>query len=183
MAASLWSDISQAISRGIMKRLRISPRRERLSFWPFRRDLRMPISGRCSRSDELVRNYTFISDDPKDEVDHFDLIQLIANDQSHTPSGKKYDRACEVYFVQRHAKSMDACTGSVPSPDTSPFDVLVRVAAGGRVEKILSRPKTKISECLVAAMKDDTFPIPPEPDYWWHLHMIIAPKRKTSTSL
>jgi hypothetical protein len=132
--------------------------------------------------DELVRNYTFISDDPKDEIDHFDLIQLIADDQSHTPPGKKYDRACEVYFAQRHAKSMDACFGSVPSPDTSPFDVLVRVAAGGRVEKILSRPKTRLSQCLVAAMKDDTFPNPPAPDYWWHVHMVIGPRPKTSTS-
>jgi hypothetical protein len=132
---------------------------------------------------ELVRNYTFISDDPKDEIGHFDLIQLIADDQSHTPSGRKYDHACTVYFPQRHAKSMDACLGSVPSPDTSPFDVLVRVAASGRVEKILSQPKTNLSECLIAAMKDDTFPIPPEPDYWWHLHMVIMPKPKTSHAL
>jgi|ERR1700722_8720635 len=35
---------------------------------------------------ELVRNYTFISDDPKNEIHHFDLIQLIADDQSHTLS-------------------------------------------------------------------------------------------------
>lgn len=132
---------------------------------------------------ELVRNYTFISDDPKDEIDHFDLIQLIADDQSHTPSGRKYDQACTVYFPRRHAKTMDACFGSVPNPEMSPFDVLVRVAAGGRVEKILSQPKTNLSECLVAAMKDDTFPIPPEPDYWWHLHMVLVPKPKTSHAL
>jgi hypothetical protein len=132
---------------------------------------------------ELVRNYSFISDHPKDEIDHFDLIQLIASDQSYTPLGKKFDHACTVYFAQRHAKSMASCFGSVPNPDLSPFDVLVRVAASGRVEKILSQPKTKMSECLVKAMKDDTFPIPPVPDDWWHLHMILVPRPKTSRAL
>jgi hypothetical protein len=132
---------------------------------------------------ELVRNYTFISDNPKDEVDHFDLIQVIAEDQSHTPLGKKYDDACGVYFAQRHAKSMDSCFGSVPSPNASPFDVLVRVTSRGRVEKILSQPNTNISKCLVDTLKDDTFPIPPTPDYWWHLHMIIKLRPKASTPL
>jgi hypothetical protein len=131
---------------------------------------------------ELVRNYSFISDHPKDEIDHFDLIQLIASDQSHTPLGKKYDDACGVYFAQRHAKNMASCFASVPIP-APPFDVLVRVAASGRVEKILSRPKTKMSECLVKAMQDDTFPLPPVPDYWWHLHMTIVLRPKTSRAL
>ena len=133
--------------------------------------------------EELVRNYSFISDHPKDEIGHFDLIQLIASDQSHTPLGKKYDDACAVYFAQHHAKGIDSCWGSLPNPDLSPFDVLVRVAASGSVEKILSRPKTKMSECLVKAMQDDTFPIPPAPDYWWHLHMVLVPRPKTSTPL
>jgi len=133
--------------------------------------------------EELVRNYTFISDNPKDEIQHFDLIQMIADDQSHTPLGKKYDDKCGVYFAQRHHKSLQSCFGSVPSPDFSPFDVLVRVTASGRVEKVLSRPKTNMSKCLVEAMNDDTFPMPPTPDYWWHLHMVIAPRRKTSTPL
>jgi len=133
--------------------------------------------------EELVRNYTFISDHPKDEIDHFDLILVIADDQSHTALGKEYDNACGIYFAQRHAKSIDACFGSVPSPDSSPFDVLVRVTSSGRVEKILLRPKTNMSKCLVEAMNDDTFPMPPTPDYWWHLHMVIAPRRKTSTPL
>jgi hypothetical protein len=132
---------------------------------------------------ELVRNYTFISDDPKNEVQHFDLIQLIADDQSHTPLGKKYDTAVAVYFSQRHAKSLDACFGSVPNPDSSPFDLLVRVTANGRAKKILTRPKTNMSKCLIDAMNDDTFPVPPTPDYWWHLHMVIAPRRRTSTPL
>ncbi len=133
--------------------------------------------------EELVRNYTFISDHPKDEIDHFDLILVIADDQSHTALGKEYDNACGIYFAQQHAKSIDACFGSVPSPDSSPFDVLVRVTSSGRVEKILLRPKTNMSKCLVEAMNDDTFPMPPTPDYWWHLHMVIAPRRKTSTPL
>jgi hypothetical protein len=138
---------------------------------------------RSSRSfEELVRNYSFISDHPKDEIGHFDLI-LIASDQSHTPLGKKYDDACTVYFVQRHGKGIDYCLGSVPNPDLSPFDVLVRVAVNGSVEKILSWPKTQMSECLVKAMQDDTFPIPPTPDYWWHLHMTLVPRPKTRTAL
>jgi hypothetical protein len=132
---------------------------------------------------ELVRNYSFISDHPKDEVNHFDLIQMIADDQSHTPLGKSYDGACGVYFAQRHAKSIDACFGSVPIPNLSPFDVLVRVTSSGGVEKIISRPKTNMSNCLVEAMNGDTFPIPPTPDYWWHLHMIIAPRRRAGTPL
>jgi hypothetical protein len=130
--------------------------------------------------EELVRNYTFISDNPKDEIDHFDLIQVIADDQSLTPLGKKYDHACGVFFARRHAKSIDACFGSVPSPDSSPFDVLVRVTATGTVEKILSRPKTNISKCLINAMNNDTFPVPPTPGYWWHLHMVIAARRRTT---
>ena len=133
--------------------------------------------------EKLVQNYSFISDDPKGEIEHFDLIQLIADDQSHTPLGKKYDDACGVYFAQRHAKSIDSCFGSVPNPNASPFDVLVRVTATGTVEKILSRPKTNISKCLINAMNDDTFPIPPTPDYWWHLHMSIRLRPKTSTPL
>ena len=133
--------------------------------------------------EELVRNYTFISDDPKNEIHHFDLIQLIADDHSHTPLGKNYDSAVAVYFSQRHAKSLDACFGSVPNPNSSPFDLLVRVTSSGRVEKILSRPETNMSKCLVKTMNDDTFPIPPAPDYWWHLHMIIRPRPKTSTAL
>lgn len=132
---------------------------------------------------ELVRNYTFISDDPKNDIRHFDLIQMIADDQSHTPLGKKYDDASAVYFAHRHSKGMDACFGSVPGPDLSPFDVLVRVTSSGRVEKILSRPETNMSKCLINDMSDDTFPIPPTPDYWWHLHMIIGPRPKTSTAL
>jgi hypothetical protein len=132
---------------------------------------------------ELVRNYTFISDDPKNEIGHFDLIQLIADDQSHTPLGKKYDTAVAVYFSRRHAKSLDACFGSVPNPDSSPFDLLVRVSSSGRAEKILSQPTSNMSQCLVKAMSGDIFPIPPTPDYWWHLHMIIAPRQKTSTAL
>jgi hypothetical protein len=71
----------------------------------------------------------------------------------------------------------------VPNDDGPLFDVLVRVAANGRAEKILSRPKTKISECLVKAMNDDSFPIPPTPGYWWHLHMVLASTPKTSTAL
>jgi hypothetical protein len=132
---------------------------------------------------ELVANYTFISDDPKNEIDHFDLIQLIAEDQTNTPSGRKYDDACGIYFAQQHANSMKSCFASVPNPDGPLFDVLVRVAANGRPEKILMQPKTKISECLVDSMKNDTFPIPPAPDYWWHLHMDLVSKPKTSKAL
>lgn len=133
--------------------------------------------------EELVQSYSFISDDPKDEIDKFDLVKLIADDQSHTPLGKKYDDASGVYFAQRHAKSMDSCFASVPNPDGSPFDVLVRVAASGRPEKILAQPKTKMAECLVNAMKNDAFPIPPAPGYWWHLHMILAPRPRIGTAL
>jgi hypothetical protein len=132
---------------------------------------------------ELVHSYTFISDDPKNEVDKFDLIEGIADDQSHISPGKEFDRACGVFFAHQHAKTMDACFGTVPNPDMFAFDVLVRVAGNGKPEKILMRPKTNMAECLVNAIKQDTFPIPPKPDYWWHLHMIIAPKRKTSTAL
>ena len=126
----------------------------------------------------LVRSYHFISDEPKNEIHKFALIQAIADDQAHTPAGEKYDDACGLYFAKQHAKSMDGCVSSVPPGDAPVADILVRIAAHGRVEIIIARPKTKWSECLADVMKNDTFPIPPTPGYWWHLHMSITPSRQ-----
>jgi len=118
---------------------------------------------------------------PKDEIDHFDLIQLIASDQSHTPLARNTTTLVGLLRTTS-CEEHGFCFASVSIP-APPFDILVRVAASGRVEKILSRPKTKMSECLVKAMQDDTFPLPPVPDYWWHLHMTIVPRPKTSRAL
>jgi hypothetical protein len=122
----------------------------------------------------LVRSYHFVSDDPKNEIHNFYLIQAIADDQAHTPVGEKYNDAVAVYFPKRHTKSTGGCVPSVPSGDIPVAHMLVRIAASGRVEMILARPETKWSECLANEMKNDTFPIPPAPDYWEDMRIYVG---------
>ena len=120
----------------------------------------------------LVQSYHFISDEPKNEIHKFALIQAIADDQTHTPAGEKYDDACGVYFAQHHAKSTDTCAATMSIGDA--LDMLVRIGPHGAPEMILTRPKSKWSECLVNEMKNDTFPIPPAPDYWEHMRITVG---------
>jgi hypothetical protein len=124
--------------------------------------------------EKLVRSYRFISDDPKDEIHNFDLVEAIADHQAHTPIGAKYDDACGVYFAKHHAKNMDTCVPAAPTADSPRLDMLVRIGTSGSPETILTRPKTKWSECLADEMKNDTFPIPPAPDYWEHMRIYVG---------
>jgi len=123
----------------------------------------------------LVGSYDFLTDRPGDATEEFDLIQRLAQDQEKTRAGAAYADSWNHYFAARHAPTLKKCFDTVPNPDGSTFDLLVRIAADGRPLETLVRPPTNVAECLRRAMADDRYPKPPRPRYWFHTAMKITP--------
>lgn len=123
----------------------------------------------------LVASYDFLTDRPGDANDEFDVIERVAKDEERAPAGKAYADGWNRYFATQHAPTLKKCLATVPKPDKSSFDLLVRIAADGRPLETLVRPPTNVAECLRRAMADDRYPKPPRPRYWLHMAMKIGP--------
>jgi len=123
----------------------------------------------------LVKSYRFITDMPEDAVGNPELIRRIANDEVRTPSGSAYDRAFGRFFATHHKADMRGCFATIPHPQTTRFDLLIRIGADGKVLKAITMPETDVAQCLARKMAGEIVPPPPHSGYWVRVGMSIGP--------
>ncbi len=117
---------------------------------------------------DMVGSYKFISDS-----NYKDMMVDIAKKQTSTPAGKEYEGKFVSLFGRQHASTMKKCFEKTPNPDKSAFHVLINLDADGKILKILLKPETNIALCLKEHMMEDTYPTPPQPDWWIDIGMNI----------
>lgn len=92
-----------------------------------------------------------------------------------TEEGCKYDAVISAEFQQSYAPTMGRCAQSATEKDLANFELLIRVAGNGKVDKVLFDPGTKIATCLAKEVAKNGFSTPPKPMYWVHVEMKIEP--------
>lgn len=103
----------------------------------------------------------------------FDSALASAKENLKKPGGEDYDNAIGKGFGEKHAGTMVRCTESATEADFDSFDLVMRIAEDGKVEKALVGPETKVAACLLASVGSDVYPKPPEPGYWVHVNIVI----------
>jgi hypothetical protein len=123
----------------------------------------------------LVKSYRFITDMPEDAIGYPELIRQIANDEVMTAAGATYDRAFGRFFASHHDADMERCFATIPKPQTTRFDLLIRIGADGKVLKAITMPETNVAQCLARKMTREIVPPPPHSGYWVRVGMSIGP--------
>lgn len=103
----------------------------------------------------------------------FDNALAAAKENAKKPGGKEYEEAVGLAFAEKHVNTMVRCTKSATEADLAEFDLMMRIAKDGTVGQALVRPETKVASCLLESVRGDSYPVPPEPDYWVQVHMDI----------
>jgi len=65
------------------------------------------------------------------------------------------------------------CTKGAADDDLATFDLVVQVAADGKVENAMVEPATKVALCLRDQMPRSGYPKPPAPRWWVFVNMKI----------
>jgi hypothetical protein len=89
-----------------------------------------------------------------------------------TTAGKQYDETIGNEFPARFQSSVKQCKQSLPAGSTaSPFDMLLKLDARGKVQEVLVDPETALALCTRTALLAGSFSPPPRGDYWINIHM------------
>jgi hypothetical protein len=100
----------------------------------------------------------------------------IAQNQEKLPELKQYSSDNFMpSWQQTMAPVFQSCFKSVRQPDGSSFALVAAIGPGGRVLRVYVDHETNISQCLVATLKGEQFPAPPESPYYQHIEMHFAP--------
>ncbi len=105
----------------------------------------------------------------------FDDALKTAQANAATPDGKTFDDEIGRQFGERHADTMVRCTHDVPESELASFELLLKLAADGKVQEGLVRPETKVATCLRKTVVNDTFKKPPRAGYWVRIEMSMKP--------
>jgi hypothetical protein len=62
-----------------------------------------------------------------------------------TPAGKKYDEQFGGELFNKYQAGIKQCKGSASKVD--PFDILLKLSGGGKVEEVLVYPETQFAMC------------------------------------
>lgn len=99
----------------------------------------------------------------------FDVALSAAKANVETPEGQKYDLEFGKQFGEAYVNTLARCASGVT--DFTKFDLLLRVAASGEVEEVLTRPSSTIATCLAAEAGKGKFVKPPRASYWVRIEM------------
>jgi hypothetical protein len=102
----------------------------------------------------------------------FDVHLKAAQQNEETAAGRLYAAAFQKEFGAGFAPRLNACVKRTGGPRSDPFDLLLKLGATGKVDKVLVRPRIPFSACFAEASRKATFPKPPTAGYW-----VVAPMR------
>jgi hypothetical protein len=105
----------------------------------------------------------------------FDDALKSAQVNASTPDGKAFDADIGKQFGEHHGDTMVRCTHDVPESELASFELLLKLAADGKVQEGLVRPETKIATCLQKTVVNDTFQKPQRAGYWVRIKMSLGP--------
>jgi hypothetical protein len=111
------------------------------------------------------------------EDETFDQRLREASQNRISEAGRKYGEAFSKEFGAQYAPRLSAClkrTGG-PAPDKD-FQMLLKLAGDGQVEKAMVRPETKITACFRDLTKPTRYPAPPAAGYWYVVDMHFSKK-------
>jgi hypothetical protein len=77
-------------------------------------------------------------------------------------------------FAERLQTTVAPCMSGVPAREVGTFEIVAQVGHGGRLQKVLVDPSTKVSECVRQAMAQDAYPAPPRSRHWVNVHMSFS---------
>ncbi|MGO9314900.1 MAG: hypothetical protein ACLQBD_01840 [Syntrophobacteraceae bacterium] len=80
--------------------------------------------------------------------DSFSAALAKAKENTTSEAGGRYDEEFGASFGSRHAHVMSHCTAGASDADLETFDLVAKVSASGKIEKVLVRPETKVATCL-----------------------------------
>jgi hypothetical protein len=84
--------------------------------------------------------------------------------------GKKYDESAGKEFSEKFLGSLRQCRQTADGSD-GPFDLLLKLDGGGKVQEALVYPETPLANCERAAMASAQFSPPPHQYYWINIHI------------
>jgi len=86
-----------------------------------------------------------------------------------TPAGKKYDEQFGGELFNKYQAGIKQCKGSASKVD--PFDILLKLSGGGKVEEVLVYPETQFAMCSRDLLLTASFNPPPHGEYWVNIHV------------
>ena len=100
------------------------------------------------------------------ESETFDRRLKEATQNLESDAGRKYGDAFSKEFGLQYAPRLSECLKQTGDPAAKDFEMLLRLAGDGRVEKAMVRPETKIAVCFRDLTKQSKYPAPPSAGYW-----------------
>lgn len=96
----------------------------------------------------------------------------LAEAQEKAPATRDYfNQILLPHYAQKYAPVFQSCFASVKQPDNGPFSFVAAIGVDGRVVRLYEDQKTNISACALEALRNDTFPSPPQSPYYLHIEM------------
>lgn len=127
----------------------------------------------------LLVPYTFAND----LASSFQQAVTLANEQESGATTKVYFSGVLLpYYAQKYAPVLQSCFAKAKSPDSTAFSFVAALDGNGRVVHIYDDRSTNISQCLLEALKVDTFPVPPVAPYYLHIDMKFGDDSPTGSS-
>lgn len=102
----------------------------------------------------------------------FQQAVALAKTQEKAPATKDYfNRVLLPYYAQKYAPVLQSCFADVKEPDYSPFSFVAAITSAGTVARLYNDHQTNISQCLLATLRSDAFPVPPQSPYYLNIDM------------
>jgi len=96
----------------------------------------------------------------------FDQRLQEATQNRDSEAGRKYGDAFSKEFGVQYAPRLSECLKQTGDPAAKDFEMLLRLAGDGQVEKALVKPETKVAICFRDLSKQTKYPAPPSARYW-----------------
>jgi len=101
-----------------------------------------------------------------EETDFFVRLNK-AREAVFSGAGKAYfDGPFSKAFYAQYPARLSECTKRTGDTEPAGFDMLLQLAADGRVEAAVVKPETAIATCYRDLAKKDAFPAPPSAGFW-----------------
>ncbi len=107
--------------------------------------------------------------------ERFSKARTRAKANLEEPVGQEYDRLLHAHFERHNASVLQQCFQTTKDPEVKPFEMVFRLSKRGEALDVLVWPETNIGGCFRNGLKEQSFPIPPEEEYWAYMEMRFAP--------
>ncbi len=96
----------------------------------------------------------------------FDQRVKEATQNLQSEAGRKYSDVFSKEFGAQYARRLSECLKQTGDPAAKDFEMLLKLAPDGHVEKAMVRPETKVAMCFGDLTKQAKYPAPPSAGYW-----------------